>query len=164
MLKFEDAQALGDLLVAEIVKTDVITVPPSTPMLEIIRIFRDHNFEGLPVVENDELKGIAFRRELLNFYLVPSRDLDEADTRKLFQLVSLMDVNRPVSGFMETEPLSVTPNTKISRVAQMMLEYNLFTIPVVNRKRDFWRREKRLFVGIVTLTDMMPLLYEAICC
>ncbi len=163
MLKIEDVQALGNLLVADILKTDVITVTPQTPVLEIIRIFRDHNFEGIPVVENNVLKGMAMRRELLNFYFIPSRDLDEGDVRKLFQLVSLLDVSQPVSKFMNPEPLTVTPDCQVSRLAQLMLENDLFTFPVVKIKKNFFRTEKRIFVGIVTLTDMMPLLCEAIC-
>ena len=163
MFKIENVQALGNLLVADILKTEVITVAPQTPVLEIIRIFRDHNFEGIPVVENNILQGMAMRRELLNFYFIPSRDLDEGDIRKLFQLVSLMDVSQPVSTFMNPEPLTVTPDCKVSRLAQLMLENDLFTFPVVKIKKSFLRNEKRRFVGIVTLTDMMPLLCEAIC-
>ena len=164
MFNLEIVQALGNLLVADILKTDVITVTPDTPILEIIRIFRDHNFEGIPVVENNELKGMAMRRELLNFYFIPSRDLDEGDINKLFQLVSLMDVNQPVTAFMNPDPLTVTPGCKVSRLAQLMLENDLFTFPVVRYKKSILRKDKKNFVGIVTLTDMMPLLYEAICC
>ncbi len=164
MFRLEDVQALGDLSVAEILKTEVITVLPTTPMFEIIRIFRDYNFEGIPVVEKGILHGMALRRELLNFYFIPSRDLDEADTRKLFRMVSMLDVNQPVSGFMDSDPQTVTPDTKVSRLAQMMLENDIFTIPVVHSRKTFWRKEINRFVGIVTLTDLMPLLYEAICC
>ena len=164
MFKIEDVQALGSLMVADILKTDVVTVTPNTPILEIIKIFRDHNFEGIPVVENGELKGVAMRRELLNFYFIPSRDLDEGDIKKLFQLVSLMDVNQPVSTFMKSEPLTVKPECKVSRLAQLMLENDMYSFPVANTKKAFFRKEKKQFIGIVTLTDMMPLLYEAICC
>ena len=164
MFNLEIVQALGNLLVADILKTDVIMVTPDTPILEIIRIFRDHNFEGIPVVENNELKGMAMRRELLNFYFIPSRDLDEGDINKLFQLVSLMDVNQPVTAFMNPDPLTVSPDCKVSRLAQLMLENDLFTFPVVKHRKSILRKDKKDFVGIVTLTDMMPLLYEAICC
>ena len=164
MFRIEDVQALGNLLVADIIKTDVVTVTSNTPLIEIIRIFRDRNFEGIPVVDNGELKGVAMRRELLNFYVIPSRDLDAADTKKLFQLVSLMNIQQPVSTFMNSEPLTIQPDCKVSKLAQLMLENDLFTVPVVRLKKILFRREKKQFIGIVTLTDMMPLLYEAICC
>ena len=164
MFRIEDVRALGNLLVADIIKTEVVTVTSDTPLMEIIGIFRDHNFEGIPVVDNSELKGVAMRRELLNFYVIPSHDLDAADTKKLFQLVSLMDIQQPVSTFMNSEPLTIQPDFKVSKLAQLMLENDLFTVPVVRLKKSFFRNEKKQFIGIVTLTDMMPLLYEAICC
>ena len=164
MFRIEDVQALGNLLVADIIKTDVVTVTSSTPLIEIIRIFRDRNFEGIPVVDNGFLKGVAMRRELLNFYVIPSRDLDEGDIRKLFQLVSLMDIQQPVSSFMKPEALTVQPDCKVSKLAHLMLDNDLFSVPVVKSKKTFLRNEKKRFIGIVTLTDMMPLLYEAICC
>ncbi len=164
MNSFEDVKALGDLAVAEILKTHVISVTPDTPILNIIRIFRDHNFEGIPVIKNGYLHGMVMRRDLLNLYFIQTRDLDESDTRKLFQLISLMDAKQPISSFMDSEPLTIRPDCKISKLAQMMSENDLYTFPVVQEKRRFSFKEKKQFIGIVTLTDMIPLLYEAICC
>lgn len=164
MFSIKSVEALGDLTVADILTTNVTTVGPDTPIIEIVRIFRDYNYEGVPVVEKKYLVGMAMRRELLNLYFITERDLDEADTRKLFQLASLMDAaKQPVSFFMDTEPLTVLPDCKASRLAQMMLENDQFTFPVVTEKSNLFLQSKKQFVGIVTLTDMMPLLYEAIC-
>jgi CBS domain-containing protein len=164
MFSIKSVEALGDLTVADILTTNVTTVEPDTPIIEIVRIFKDYNYEGIPVVEKNYLVGMAMRRELLNLYFITERDLDEADTRKLFQLVSLMNAaKQPVSFFMDTEPLTVQPDCRASRLAQMMLENDLFTFPVVTEKSNLFLQSKKRFVGIVTLTDMMPLLYEAIC-
>jgi len=165
MFNIKTVEALGDLIVADLLTTNVTTVEPDTPIIEIVRIFRDHNYEGIPVVKNGYLEGMAMRRELLNLYFITERDLDEADTRKLFQLVSLMDAaSQPVSFFMDKEPLTVLPDCKASRLAQLMLDNDLFTFPVVLEKRSLFLQSQKHFIGIVTLTDMMPLLYEAICC
>jgi len=165
MFSIKDVEALGDLTVADILTTSVTAVEPETPIVEIVRLFRDHNYEGIPVVKNGYLEGMAMRRELLNLYFITERDLDEADTRKLFRLASLMDAARqPVSFFMDTEPLTVLPDCKASRLAQVMLDNDLFTFPVVLEKKSIFLQSKKRFIGIVTLTDMMPLLYEAICC
>lgn len=164
MQSFEDVKALGDLAVAEILKTEVISVSPDTSILNIIRIFRDYNFEGIPVVKNGYLKGMAMRRELLNLYFIQTRDLDESDTKKLFQLISLMDTKQPVSTFMDAEPLTVSPRFKVGKLAKIMLENDQFSFPVVKTSKSKSFKEKKKFIGIVTLTDMMPLLYEAMCC
>ena len=164
MFSIRSVEALGDLTVADILTTTVTTVEPDTPIIEIVRIFRDYNYEGIPVVEKNYLMGMAMRRELLNLYFIKERDLDKADTRKMFQLVSLMDAaKQSVTFFMDTEPLTVLPYCKASRLAQMMLENDQFTFPVVTEKRNRFLQSKKHFVGIVTLTDMMPLIYEAIC-
>ena len=164
MFSSKTVEALGDLTVADLLTTSVTTVLPDTPIIEIVRIFRDHNYEGIPVVENRILKGMAYRRELLNLYFVSTRDFDEGDTKKLFSLASLMDPNQPVSSFMNAAPLTVLPNCKASRLSLLMLENDLFTLPVVEKGKSIFRKSKKKFIGIVTLTDMMPLLYEAICC
>ena len=165
MFSIKNVEALGDLTVADLLTTNVTTVEPDTPIIEIVRIFRDHNYEGIPVVKNGYLEGMAMRRELLNLYFIAERDLKEADTRKLFQLASLMDAaKQPVSSFMNTDPLTVLPDCIASRLAQLMLDHNLFAFPVVTEKRRPFLQSKKRFIGIVTLTDMMPLLYQAICC
>ncbi len=165
MFSIKTVEALGNLTVADLLNTDVTTVEPDVPIIEIVRIFRDHNYEGIPIVQNGYLVGMAMRRELLNLYFITERDLDESDTRKLFQLASLMNAaKQPVSSFMDPEPLTVSPDCKASRLAQLMLENDLFTFPVTTKKRGLFFQPKKRFIGIVTLTDMMPLLYEAICC
>jgi CBS domain-containing protein len=79
----------------------------------------------------------------------------------MFQLASLMDAaKQSVSFFMDTEPLTVLPYCKASRLAQMMLENDQFTFPVVTEKSSRFLQSKKRFVGIVTLTDMMPLIWN----
>jgi len=164
MFDIKTLEALGDLTVADLLTLDVITVSPETPIVEIVRIFKDFNYEGIPVVQNDLLMGMAMRRELLNLFFITERDLDEGDTRKLFQLASLMNAcDQPVSTFMDSDPLTVSPDCKASRLAQLMLDHALYTFPVVKEKKALFLQPKKQFIGIVTLTDMMPLLYEAIC-
>lgn len=164
MFSHENVVALGELTVADLLTTSVISVPPETPIVEIVRIFRDHNYEGIPVVAGGLLKGMVYRRDLLNLYFVATRDFDEGDTKKLFKLVSLMSPNQPVASFMNTAPLTVLPDCKASRLSVIMLENDLFTLPVVEETKKLFIKSSKKFIGIVTLTDMMPLLYEAICC
>ena len=55
MFCIEDVRALGNLLVADIIKTKVVTVTSNTRLIEIIRIFRDFNFESISEIDNDNL-------------------------------------------------------------------------------------------------------------
>jgi CBS domain-containing protein len=68
--------------VRSIMKTNPITIGPSTPTLEAIRMMREHKVGCLPVVENDRLVGIvtaydflAFSAKLFEEYLTPTEEL-----------------------------------------------------------------------------------------
>jgi CBS domain-containing protein len=50
MFSIRSVEALGDLTVADILTTTVTTVAPDTPIIEIVRIFRDYNYEGIKSV------------------------------------------------------------------------------------------------------------------
>ena len=153
-------EILGNLVVADFLNTQPITVTSNTPMVEIVKLFLDHGFGGIPVVDDGLLQGVAMKRDLLDIYFMPHHEVD--DTEKLLQLVSLMDPSRPVSEFMESDPITVTPAYKASRVAKLMLKDDTFLFPVIEKKGLLPFTAKREFLGIVTLTDMLPLLYEAI--
>ena len=47
-----------ELRVGEVMKTDVITVSPSTPMNELREILRDNRISGTPVIEEGRLVGV----------------------------------------------------------------------------------------------------------
>lgn len=153
-------EILGNLVVADFLNTKPITATSGTPMAEIVKTFLDHGFGGIPIVDNGILQGVAMKRDLLEIYFIPHHEVD--DTEKLLQLISLLDPSKPVSEFMDPDPLTVTPAYKASRVAQLMLKDDTFLFPVIKKKGLLPFAAKREFLGIVTLTDMLPLLYEAI--
>lgn len=148
------------MVVADLLNTDPITVTSDTPMVDLVRIFKDHNFEGIPVVDQGILKGMAMRRDLLEIYFIPHHEID--DTEKLLRLVSLLDPSKSVREFMDPYPITVTPTYKASRLAQLMLKDDVYVFPVIQGKKSHSPRIKMKFIGIVTLTDMIPLLYGAI--
>jgi CBS domain-containing protein len=52
----------GDLMTRE-----VLTVNPQTPLLDAIRMMRNHSFGCLPVVEGERLVGILTEADLVRF-------------------------------------------------------------------------------------------------
>ncbi len=44
---------------------DPITVPPDTPVLEAIRLMREHEVSCLPVVQDEQLVGILSERDFM---------------------------------------------------------------------------------------------------
>jgi acetoin utilization protein AcuB len=66
---YEMHYMLSQLLVSELMTTDVITVTASTPLEEAARIMADHKIGGLPVVEKGNLVGIITETDLFTVFL-----------------------------------------------------------------------------------------------
>ncbi len=48
---------------------DPITVSPDTPLVEVVRLMRDHKFGGVPVVEEGRLVGIITETDLMDLLI-----------------------------------------------------------------------------------------------
>ena len=160
MVDVDIIKTFGDLVVADILNTDPIKATSDTPMVEIVRIFRDHNLAGIPIVDRNILKGMAMKLDLLELYFIPHHEID--DMEKLLRLASLIDPSRSVKEFMDPQPIAITPTVKAYRLAQRMLKNDIFIFPVIEEKKRDSPKAKREFIGTVTLDDMIPLLYGAI--
>ncbi len=51
--------------VREVMTRDPLTVPPDTPVIDAIRIMRDHRISCLPVLQDDKLVGILTERDFM---------------------------------------------------------------------------------------------------
>ena len=85
-------------------------------------------------------------------YCVPD---ETADDHTLLGTVSLWDLliaplTQPLQELMETDLITVRPDTDSRTVAQTMAKYNLFAIPVVN--------EQGYLEGVVTVDDALDVL------
>lgn len=69
------ARAAGEpIAIRDVMKPDPVSVSPSTPTLEAMRLMREHALGCMPVVENEKLVGIITERDLIN---VSTRLLEE---------------------------------------------------------------------------------------
>ena len=55
----------GPVPVSEVMTRDPVTIPPDTPVLEAIRLMREHEVSCLPVVQDDQLVGILSERDFM---------------------------------------------------------------------------------------------------
>ena len=60
-----DRQGTEKVAVREIMRSDPITVAPSTTTLEVLQIMRDHKVSALPVVDDNKLVGIVTEHDLI---------------------------------------------------------------------------------------------------
>lgn len=56
--RFIEATKLRAFKVKEVMKTDIVTLKPTNTIKEALNIFEENKFHCIPIVEEEELKGI----------------------------------------------------------------------------------------------------------
>lgn len=144
--------------VSEIMTRDVITVRPDTPVAEAAKLLLDKRVNGLPVVDDaDTLVGIICQSDLITQQKKLPLPTYFTLLDGLIPLTSLGSVERQIKKMSATvvkdamtlDPVSVSPDSDIQEVANLMVEKNFHTIPVV--------RDGKL-AGIVGKEDILRML------
>jgi CBS domain-containing protein len=115
---------------------DVVVVPPELDLGAARKIMQRRHIRHLPVVKDGRLVGILSDRDLLQYSSVL---LDDPET--------------PVRAAMTPAPITCLITTTVSRVAQLMLDHKIDSVPVVD--------PSGLLVGLVTSSDLLHLLVES---
>jgi CBS domain-containing protein len=159
MADIELLKELGHVVVADIMVTEVITVEPDERLENVLMIFRDKTFKGVPVTSNGRLMGMAYAVDLLKAYFISKSDIIDID--EAFTLVSLMNTKGAVDRFMCLRPVTVYPSDNIVKIAKKMAKTDTYTFPVI-KKGTIRRHDNGIFLGIITLSDIIPLIYQAV--
>ena len=149
------------MLVKEIMTENPITVTVDMEIFKAAKILLDNRINGVPVVnDTGKLVGILCQSDLIaqqKILPVPSlfSFLDgyislssmknlEKEVRKIAAAA--------VSDAMTANPVTVGPDSSIETVAALMVDHNLYTLPVV---------EKGELVGVVGKEDILRTLMPA---
>jgi CBS domain-containing protein len=112
---------------------EVISVRPDASVPEALRLLVDHEISGLPVVDEDlTIVGVLSEKDVLKMFY------EEADS-----VASLM-----------------TPNPQTLPVDAPLVE--VFDILMANDFRRLLIHEKGKLVGVISRSDLMPVLLEAL--
>lgn len=104
---------------------NVITVKPDTPNEDIIKIMKETDHDGFPVIdENNQITGIVTAFDLL-----------------------LKDWAKTVEGVMSTEVIVAQEDMPINDASRVMFRHGISRLPVVDKNRHV--------KGIITNTDMV---------
>jgi CBS domain-containing protein len=123
---------------------NVTTVTRETTIRELGEMFDRDDFNTYPVVENDEVIGIVTKFDVLKcFAFTPNQMLPRYS--------DLM--NRTVANVMTSEFIYVRPDTKLTRVLQLMVEHRIRSLPVTDA-------DNRV-VGIIAREDIVRALAAA---
>jgi CBS-domain-containing membrane protein len=152
------------LTVGEVMTNRVISVREETPFKELVRLMKDHDVSGLPVLDSRGcLAGIVTEADLLEVVGEPTgikkrhtqfgRLLDRLLTPGHPQTIARATANTSAKSLMTSEVITTTPETPVRDAARHIVESGVKRLPVID--------ESSRVVGIVSRQDLLrPYLRE----
>ncbi len=135
------------MYIDQIMHTDLITVSPSTTLVQAREIIEKNNIDHLLVVnDKKKLVGIVSDRDLKQNWASPATSLSTHELNYLLQKVL-------VSMIMIKTVVTIPTSTTIERAALVMQQNRISALPVM---------EGEDLAGIITSTDVMGVLLHAI--
>ena len=139
MYEFLDYQA------QDVMTRDPVTVSPNATLTELEQIFESHDFNSLPVIDdNGKIQGIVTKLDLLRAF-----EFDDEHTFPPYHQI----MKRRVRSVMSREVRYVFPRTRLPRVLSRLLDTGSKSLPVLDDER---------LVGIVAREDVMRGLRQAV--
>ena len=135
------------MYVGRIMHTNLITVSPKTTLVEARAQIDKWGIDHLLVVDaNEKLVGIVSDRDLKLYWASPANTLSSHELSYLLEKIL-------VEMIMIKTVKTITTETTIERAAFIMQVHNINALPVM---------ENEALVGIITSTDVMGVLLQAI--
>jgi acetoin utilization protein AcuB len=135
------------MFVGRVMHTDLVTVGIDTTLVKAKDIVAEKRINHLLVVDQkNELVGIISDRDLRQSWASSATTLSVHELNYLLMQVT-------VDKIMVKQIITITPNTTIERAANIMQENRISALPVMEDKK---------LVGIITTTDVMGVLLQAI--
>lgn len=115
--------------VKDIMTKNVAYIKPDTSIIDAARLMQQHNVGSIPVCDQSGVVGMVTDRDIVVRNVVTGTD----------------PKSTPVSNIMTTNITSVTPETDVDDLGDLMSQKQIRRIPVVDRNA---------LVGIVALGDL----------
>ena len=100
---------------AEIMEKKVVSLGPSSSLMDAASIMHEHNIRHLPVVEHNEVVGILSERDLRGFLEELYESTQETSDGFRRKNISIREV-------MQNKPLTVDPSADLVEVIDLMIE------------------------------------------
>jgi CBS domain-containing protein len=153
----------------DVMKTEVQTVSPDISLTDLEKLFIDNRVTGFPVVESERLVGVVSRSDIVRKIVTEQsyaeyvsdyyRDVGSFDEPKpadtlpeLGSQIGSRLASATVRDVMSGEPVTVSADDPVSRVAERLVERRIHRVPVVTS-------DGRL-EGIITSLDLVGLLVD----
>lgn len=135
------------MYVGNVMRTQLVTVPPATTLSSAQKILDENDINHLLVVDGDgELIGLVSDRDLKKSWASSATTLSKNELMYLLDQVT-------VASIMARKTITIAPGTTIERAALLMNENRINALPVLDGDE---------LVGIITSRDVIKILLEAI--
>ena len=144
--------------VKDLMRNEVYSIHANTNVRDLLNLFVEKQITGAPVVkENNELVGIITDADVLGEIYDPPSLIDVMtyvaafDTEALFleEIHALLE--KPVIDLMTKKVITVTEDTRLSKVAQIFSKRKFKKIPVVSEQK---------IIGVVSRGDVVRYLVQ----
>jgi CBS domain-containing protein len=132
-------------LVRDWMSSPPITIDIDATLPEACELIRKHQIRRLPVLKDGKLAGIVTRGDLRGAQ--PS----EATTLSIWELNYLL-AKLKMASIMTPEPITIREDASISKAAQIMIDYKVSGLPVVNAAGEL--------VGMITESDIFRMVVK----
>ncbi|TMC50260.1 MAG: CBS domain-containing protein [Chloroflexi bacterium] len=132
----------GDVPVAEVMRSEVATVRPDTPLTEVVRLMQERDLRFLPVIDDGRLAGVISNADLVarGGLSVPLQFHDTIDAPPGPRAGAV------AADVMTLDMVTVPPRMRLPDVARLMLERGVKRIPVIENDR---------LLGLVSRVDLL---------
>jgi CBS domain-containing protein len=149
----------ADRPVRDIMSKDVIKVYPDTPVSQIARLMADNDISGVPVVDKEnKVLGVITELDLVlrnthfklpTFFMILDQLIYLQPPQEQKRLERMLGVT--AEEIMTKPAITITPDTHIDDLSDLIVERRLNPIPVVEDER---------LVGIVSRSDIVRLMAD----
>ena len=144
-------EGLPDVKVSELMRREVVTVHPNSPVTDVVELLLDKDFTAVPVIDDDHrVVGMVSDNDLLKrggirVTLSLKKATDPDFVAELHK--QLKDPARKVAEVMTRDVVTVPPDMVLGKAAKLMVEDHVKRLPVVNKERKL--------VGILGRLDIL---------
>ena len=139
----------------DIMTREVITVHPDTNLLDVAKILAEHNFDGVPVVDNEnKVVGIVTEYDLINktsavhlptlqvvLRNLPQFKAEESHFQEEILSLKVLDI-------MNKDPLTVDPDMPYDEVIKLFKDHHRVNpLPVIDKDRKI--------IGVISRFDVL---------
>lgn len=129
------------MLVEQIMKTDIVTLPPSATIAEALKLLQEHRIRHIPIInEHKNVIGIVSDRDVRD----ASPSIFDIDSNNL-------ELKNEIQTIMSHPVITIHPLDFVEEIARIFYDEEFAALPVIQDNK---------LVGIVTEKDMLYTLIQ----